>query len=541
MGCTSLLKNMTLTSVSFFVFIFVLLVLYYVLPLKHRWTVLLLGSVTFYGIICWKYAPFILATILTTYAGAIGVERIGIQGNRILQANKKIWSKEKRKAYKKQTDFYRRLAMFAVLILNFGILAVLKYYNWIFGSVGKLIHVEFPMVTLLLPLGISFYTFQSMGYLLDVYWEKAKAEKNLFRFALFVSFFPQIIQGPIAIYDDLARQLYEVHKLKYENIKFGFQLALWGLFLKMVLADRAVVALNALLAQKYELLPFWSIFAIALYAFQLYADFSGGINISRGVAQMFGIQLAENFRRPFFSKSVSEFWRRWHISLGHWLRTYLFYPLAVSKPFLRLGKWFYKRFPGSLGTHLSRVFPGCVATLITFFVVGIWHGPAWKYAGFGLWNGAVIFIAMLTEPLTKSILEKLKVRSGTFSYRLFQMLRTFTLILVGFAFDIGNGFKDTIRMLNRCFRDPLPPVNLKDTLLSLGLTQVDWNILILGYGLLFVVSLYQERSGNSLRNTLDMQSIWFQWLVTLGAIVAVFLFGMYGPGVTASEFVYMQF
>lgn len=532
---------MTLTSESFFIFVFLLLVLYYLFPLKHRWMILLLGSFAFYGIVCLKYMPFILLTILTTYGGALWLERFSASRRAELKAHKEDWAKEQRAAFKAQTVRRKRWIMLAVLLLNFGILAVLKYYNWIFGSLGKLVHVDFPMVTLLLPLGISFYTFQSMGYLLDVYWEKTAAEKNPARFALFVSFFPQIIQGPIAIYDDLATQLYEGHKLKYENIKYGFQLALWGLFLKMVLADRAVVALNTLLEQKYERQPFWSIFAIALYAFQLYADFSGGINISRGVAQMFGITMAENFRRPFFSKSVSEFWRRWHISLGHWLRTYLFYPLAVSKPFLRLSKWFSKHFPGPMGTHLSRVFPGCVATLITFFIVGIWHGPAWKYAGFGIWNGAVIFVAMLTEPLCRSALEKFKVRYTTFSYRLFQMVRTFILILVGFAFDISNGFKDTLRMLKRCLLDPMPPIRLKDTLLSLNLTQADWNILILGYGLLFAVSLYQERSGCSLRETLDKQSIWFQWLLTLGAIVTVFLFGMYGPGISAGEFVYMQF
>lgn len=532
---------MTLTSESFFIFVFALLVLYYLFPIKHRWTVLLLGSFAFYAIVCLKYMPFILLTILTTYGGAVWLERYGARRKEILKAHKEDWSKDTRKGYKAQTASRKRWILLAVLLLNFGILAVLKYYNWVFGALGDLIHVDFPMVSLLLPLGISFYTFQSMGYLLDVYWEKTAAEKNLARFALFVSFFPQIIQGPIAIYDDLAGQLYEGHKLKYENIKYGFQLALWGLFLKMVLADRAVVALNTLLEQKYELQPFWSIFAIVLYAFQLYADFSGGINISRGVAQMFGITMAENFRRPFFSKSVSEFWRRWHMSLGHWLRTYLFYPLAVSRPFLRLGKWFSKHFPGPVGTHLSRVFPGCVATFITFFVVGIWHGASWKYAGFGIWNGLVIFIAMLTEPLCKSALEKLQVRSTTFSYRLFQILRTFALNLVGFAFDIGSGFKDTLWMLKRCLLDPLPPVKFKDTLLSLGLTQADWNILFLGYGLLFAVSLYQERSGHSLRDTLDKQSIWFQWLATLGAIVAVFLFGMFGPGIAAGEFVYMQF
>jgi len=533
---------MTLTSESFFAFVFALLILYYLFPLKHRWTVLLAGSAAFYIIVCRRYFPFILTTILTTYAGALCLERFSAARKELLRENKETWTKEQKKAFKARTAVRKRWIMLTVLLLNFGILAVLKYYNWIFGSLGKLIHVDFPMVTLLLPLGISFYTFQSMGYLLDVYWEKTPAQKNLARFALFVSFFPQIIQGPIAIYDDLAHQLFEGHRIKYENLKYGFQLVLWGLFLKMVLADRAVIALNTLLEQKYEMGGFWSCFAVVLYAFQLYADFSGGINISRGVAQMFGITMAENFRRPFFSRSVSEFWRRWHITLGHWVKTYLFYPLAISKPFLRLGTWLNRHIPGQFGNHLGRVFPGCVATLITFFVIGIWHGPAWKYAGFGIWNGMVIFVAMLTEPLTKAALEKGGVRYTTFSYRLFQMLRTFVLIMVGFAFDIGNGFKDTLRMFAWFLKDPVPPLGqVKKTLYTLGLESYDWTILFWGYALVFVVSLYQERSGNSLRETLDKQSIWFQWVTTLGLIIVIYLFGMYGPGIAANEFVYMQF
>lgn len=535
---------MTLVSASFFIFVTIALVAYYVVPIRFRWIVLLAASFTFYGIVCLDYLPFLCVTIVTTWLGAMGMEKLDGKRKAILKENKAVWSKEEKKQFKNKFVKYKRIILIGVLVFNFGILGILKYYNWIAGTLGDRIGVSFPMVTLLLPLGISFYTFQTMGYLLDVYWEKTPAQKNPAKFALFASFFPQIIQGPIAIYDELAVQLNEGHRLKYENIKYGFQLILWGLFLKMVLADRSLVALNSLLDRKDDLGGFWNAAAIVIYAFQLYTDFSGGINISRGVAQMFGIQMAENFRRPFFSKDVSEFWRRWHISLGRWLKTYLFYPIAVSKPFLKMGRWLTAHIKGKLGAHLGRVLPGCIGTLITFLVIGMWHGANWRYAGFGLWNGIIIFISMLCDPLFGKFREKIGPVSETLSYRMFQILRTTILVLGGFAFDIADNLRDSVVMLTKCVTNPMPPAGIhafKDFLLGLGLQRQDWYILAAGLLLLFCVSLYQERSGKSVRVSLDKQCVWFQWIVMLAAMIAIFMFGMYGPGVTAGEFVYMQF
>ena len=535
---------MTLVSASFFIFVLIALVVYYAVPIRFRWIVLLAASFTFYGIVCLDYLPFLCVTIATTWLGAMGMERLDGKRKAVLKEYKAVWSKEEKKQFKNKFAKYKRIILVGVLVFNFGILCVLKYYNWIAGSIGDRMGVSLPVVTLLLPLGISFYTFQTMGYLLDVYWEKTPAQKNPAKFALFASFFPQIIQGPIAIYDELAAQLNEGYRLKYENIKYGFQLILWGLFLKMVLADRALVALNALLDQKDGLGGFWNAAAIVVYGFQLYTDFSGGIHISRGVAQMFGIHMAENFRRPFFSRDVSEFWRRWHISLGRWLKTYLFYPIAVSKPFLHMGRWLTAHIPGKAGVHLGRVLPGCIGTLITFLVIGMWHGANWRYAGFGLWNGIIIFISMLCDPLFRKFREKIGAASQSFSYRLFQIARTAVLVLAGFAFDIADNLRDSVAMLVKCVTDPIPlqtMPGIKEFLLSLGLQKLDWYILALGGLFLFCVSLYQERSGRSVRETLSRQCIWFQWGVMLCAMAAIFMFGMYGTGITAGEFVYMQF
>ena len=533
---------MTLTSLSFFGFVLGVLVLYYLFPLERRWWVLLAASFAFYGIVSLRYMPFLLVTIASTYGGAIWMEDMAAKRKAIQKEHKAEWSKEEKKAFKNGTASRKKGILVAVLLFNFGILAALKYYNWLASFIGDVTHTEPPLIKLLLPLGISFYTFQTMGYLIDVYWEKTPAQRNLGKFALFASFFPQIIQGPIGIYDDLAHQLYEGHKINYQNLKFGFQLILWGLFTKMVVADRAIVPLRAILEQKTELSGFWNLLAVLIYSIQLYADFAGGINISRGVAEMLGIDMAKNFIQPYFSKSVSEFWRRWHATLGHWLLTYLFYPLAVSKPLLRLGRWMSAHSKGKVGHHLARVVPGGIATLITFMAIGMWHGASWQYAGFGIYMGGIVFLSTLLEPVFVYLKEKLKVRYTTFSYRLFQMVRTFILILIADVFDIADGLRDSLVMIKKCLTDPLPGGDFsRAAVAALGLEKTDWMIMAAGVVAMFCVSLYQVRSGHQVRETLDKQGIWFQWLVTLGLLFSVIILGMYGPGISANEFVYMQY
>ncbi|MCQ2530416.1 MAG: MBOAT family protein [Lachnospiraceae bacterium] len=543
---------MTLTSLSFFAFVFATLVLYYIIPKKFRWIVLLAASAAFYGIVCLKYMPFIVFTAISTWLGALWLDKVANQRKAELKEHKADWDSDTKKAYKHKTLVNKRLILALVLVLNFGILAVIKYFDYISEWLSGFLPVPAISLGILLPLGISFYTFQSMGYIVDVYWGKTAPEKNFAKFALFVSFFPQIIQGPIAIYDDLAKQLYEGHDLQYENIKNGFILILWGLFKKMVIADRLIVILNAILDNRPGLYNFFGAIAILVYAAQLYMDFSGGIDISRGVAQMLGINMAYNFKRPFFARTVADFWRRWHISLCHWLRTYLFYPIAVSKAFLRFGKWIgshakKKDLPAdsvwggfTFIEHAGRVVPGCIATLLTFLIVGMWHGANWKYAGYGLWNGIIILVSMLLDPVFKYVINKTKIRTQTFSWRLWQIFRTFVITMVGFAFDIGNDMADSARMVLDCL-NPLGRAASVPAELNIGLKISDYAVIVVGLMIVFAVSLYQERSQKSFRDTLGKQSIWFQWVIMLGLLLGVVILGMYGPGVAANEFVYMNF
>ena len=334
---------MTLTSLSFYLLVLALLVLYYLVPKRFQWVVLLIGSYAFYAFVCLRYMGFIVITTLTTYFGARGMDAMTARMEQTVAAHKQDWEREERKAYKKRCKSRRKALMIGILVFNFGILAVLKYYNFfaesmeaLFASIG--LTVSLGHIGLLLPLGISFYTFQSMGYVLDVYREKVPAERNVGKLALFVSFFPQIIQGPIGVYDQLAHQLYDEHKYNFDNIRYGAELILWGFFKKLVIADRAVGMIHTVAGAYTDYAGTYVLLAALVYALQLYADFSGGIDISRGVAQMFGITMGENFRRPYFSRTLTEYWHRWHISLGDWLRNYLFYPLSISKAFLNWGR-----------------------------------------------------------------------------------------------------------------------------------------------------------------------------------------------------------
>lgn len=534
---------MTLTSFSFYIFVLVLLIFYYRLPRRYQWVVLLLGSAGFYAMLCLRYAGFLLITIFTTYAGARRLDRMAVEARQTLQEHRERWSAEERKAFKKRAQQRRKRLMTAVLLGNFGILAVLKYYNFFAGSLEALLagfglSASLGHVGLLLPLGISFYTFQSMGYLIDVYREKVPAERNAARFALFVSFFPQIIQGPIAVYSDLAEQLYAPHEFRFENIRRGAELVLWGFFKKLVIADRAVGMIQTVAGDYGNYSGTYILLAALVYALQLYTDFSGGIDISRGVAELFGIRMAENFRRPYFSRTLTEYWHRWHITLGDWLRTYLFYPLSISRAFLRFGRSAKAR----LGRHVGKVLPTALASLITFLVIGIWHGANWKYVAFGLWNGGVILVSALLQPASDRVVAALHIRREQAWYQVFSMLRTFVLVLIGYYFDIAANLTDALQMLWRSVAYFHPAdLRLSAVLRALPLTKYDWFVLALGTATVFTASVLQERQPRAIRESLDAACLPLRWTVLLAGIFAVVLFGMYGPGLNAASFVYMQF
>ena len=427
---------MELFSLQYFLFISILLPVYFLLPRLFRttgrfqWAVLLAASLGFYVYSSQGAVLLLLLTAFTVWSGGL---LLSMQDAAYAKQKKAGFSSPSdRKTAKKRTTAAKRRILVLVLLLNFGILAWLKYFTVLLPAFSGL----------LLPLGISFYTFQSISYLVDQYNGKYPAERNFLHFLLFVSWFPQLLQGPIGRYDRLRPQLFRENRCEGARIKRALLLVLFGLMKKYAIADMLSGSIASVLDGDTSRFPgSLVVFAILLYSAQQYADFSGGIDMITGVSLLFGIELDPNFRQPYFSTSLGDFWRRWHISLGAWMRDYLFYPFALLKPMQHFGKWCTKHF-GRHGKHLGRVLPAGIANLVVFFVVGIWHGPQLHYILWGLYNGLVIALSDLTEPFWKGLSVKLRMNTASRGFHVFRILRTFVIVNIGWYFDRISQFQN---------------------------------------------------------------------------------------------------
>ncbi len=542
---------MTLISFGFLLLVTITGLIYFLLPEKlkqYQWVVLLVSSLFFYIYTCNKYSFYIFLTIISTYLCGLKLQKLNDQTSLRIKEQKGIWSAEEKKKFKASMQNKKKLVTALALVFNFGILALLKYLGFIFAQADRVLSSigldpNLPALKLVLPLGISFYTFQAMGYIIDIYRKKVTAERNIAKLSLFLSFFPQIIQGPIAIYSDLAHQLFETHKFSYDRFKRGGILILWGMFKKLVIADRAVSIVTYIPEHfgKYQGSVF--IFAGIVYAIQLYADFSGGVDMCRGVAEIYGITMAENFRRPYFSKTLTEYWHRWHITLGDWLRNYLFYPISLSKPFLKMGKNLKK-----VNKNFGKVLPTSIASLITFVVIGIWHGSELRYVAFGLWNGLVIMLSSFMQPVDKKIIDKLKINVNKLPYKVFAMARTFIFVLVGYFFDISKSVKSAVYMMYKGVTDfhladlkPFFKISKESLIPGRSLDLQDILMIFFGAFIIFIISVIQEKKQEPVRDILSRKKLPVQWIVYIMLIMGIIICGTYGPGVSPADFVYMQF
>ncbi len=531
---------MNFVSSSFLLFIAAVVLVYFITPKKFRWCVLLLASYFFY----WTSSQWLLLvhllTVIFTWGIGLWIYKIDSAGKQALKDNAETLSKEDKKALKEKTKKQTRSVMWLGIIVDLGILVFLKYWNFFIGSVNPILrnlNLSFPELHLLLPLGISFYTLQAMAYMIDISRGKIVPDRNPLKFMLFMSFFPQIVQGPIARHSQLANQLYEGHSFDFQRLGFGFQLMLWGWFKKMVIADRIAIPIGTVIDHIGDYKGLIIFFSFALYGIQIYADFSGGMDIARGFAQMVGVNLELNFTQPYFSRSIEEFWRRWHITLGSWMRDYIFYPLSLSKGFASLGRKARKLFGVSFGKKL----PSFIAMFIVYFLVGIWHGSSYKYIAYGLWNGIFIMAGIMFEELYEKIRQIGGFDINSIGHRLFQMGRTFVLISLGRYFSRAYSFKYAIRFFKDTF------VNWKDlsflldgTLKKLGLDTANWILLLFAILVLFLVDYMHEKDVH-IRETVAVQHPLFRWAVYTIAILSILIFGIYGPGYDAASFIYEQF
>ena len=528
---------MLFTSYEFIAFLMLVFVLFYTVPKKLQWVLLLIASYGFYYIADPRYLLFILVTTISTFFLGVKITDINQEQDSYLKEHKKELSREEKKAYKGKMKARKWNWLLLCLILNIGILSVTKYTNFVITNIDNLLggNGVLSPVNMIVPMGISFYTFQSMGYIIDVYRGKQEAQRNPFKFALFVSFFPQLVQGPISRYGDLAPTLFAEHKFDGKTVSYGLMRMLWGYFKKMVIADRLLSAVTTLVQDTEVYTGTYVFIAMLFYAFELYCDFTGGIDITIGIAETMGIRLAENFNLPYFSKNIKEYWNRWHMTMGSWFTDYIFYPISVCGPMLKLSKWSRAH----LGEQIGKRVPVYLSSFTVWLATGVWHGAAWNFIVWGLMNFVVIMISQELEPLYAKFHSRFNVK-GKAPYEVFQIIRTILLMSMIRMFDCYRDVPLTFKMIGTMFTKVNLSVFTDGSLLEVGLSGADYIVLAVGLIIVLGVSMIKVRVG-SVRDVLAQKpAICFYGLMAV-LFVIIIVFGAYGIGYDASQFIYNQF
>lgn len=453
---------------------------------------LLIASYYFYMNWNAKYAVLIAFSTIVTYASGLFLSK----------------TNDQRK---------RKLIVGLSLTVNFLILFFYKYFNFFSESIEYTLtllgtKMDLPQLDILLPVGISFYTFQAVGYTIDVYKKDLEAEKNLGKYALFVSFFPQLVAGPIERSKNLLPQLSNLNQLKYENLRSGGYLILWGLFKKMVIADNLSILVNTLYDSPEKYTGIETFVGVIFFSFQIFCDFSAYTDIARGVARLFGIDLMKNFDSPYLALNITEFWRRWHISLSTWFRDYLYFPLGGS----RVG--------------LNRMY---MNLFLVFLISGLWHGASINFVIWGAIHGVVIVLEKMYQ---KRDLIKIS-NKDLFSYRLLKISSTFALVTFLWIFFRANTFGDSMIIIKNLFNWDMNNL-FNGNVYTLGLTQGEFWITIFFVLVMLLVEYYNSFI-SSISNFIMNQKLVFRWALYLGLIYIILIFGNYGG--EQQQFIYFQF
>lgn len=531
------------TMTSYFAVIFLVaflpicIIVYSIIPQKTKKYFLLFASMVFFWLVSGQLIVYLILTIMSVHYFGIWLDRI--QGKR--NAAVKAAPKEERKALKKVFLHQSRLVLLFAAVIHIGVLLVIKYSPFFTTNVNNLfallnVPLQLDIPSYIMPIGISFFTLQAISYLFDVYRGLIKADDNIFRLALFMSFFPQIVEGPICRYGQTANQLWNVKQIEFENLKLGAQRILFGLMKKLVIADR----LNPLIKEVFSNYSNYQggIIAIAAvcYTIQLYMDFSGTMDAVMGIAQIFGVTMPENFQRPFFSKSISEFWQRWHITLGTWFKDYIFYPVTMSKPMKNLTSSARKK----LGNHFGPLLAGSVALFCVWFCNGLWHGSAWNYIFFGMYHFALILAGNIISPAVTATNKKLHINADCFAYRTMQMVRTTILVIIGELFFRAEGLKDGLAMFGKMVTD-FSFSTLDSTLMDkLKIDVQDIIIVAVALVIIFVISVLNEK-GINIRLSLKKKNIVIRWGLLYALIMFIVIFGAYGKGYVPVDPIYANF
>lgn len=524
---------MTYTSFVFFLIYFgITYFLYTIFPLKAKWCVLLGGSVVFYFVATKGHIESIILSTVIIWAVGLIIQKF----NDLFKAKKKGLTSEERKKLKNKYKTYKITALTIGVLLNIGFLLVSKYFNFFGDTFNSLFNTAIPKLDIIQPLGISFYTLQAISYITDVYRGRYPASKNIFRVSLYLMFFLTIVEGPIARFDQLGTQLNNCKKFSFKDFSFGAQLVVWGLFKKIVIADRVSEFVGNVFDNNTEYGGIIVIAAIMMYTLQLYCEFSGVMDVVSGLAEMMGISLPQNFARPFFAKGINEFWQRWHITLGGWLRDYIFYPISLSKPFMKLTKSARKKF----NPYYTNLIPTSVALFFVWFANGMWHGASWKYIVYGLYYYVLMMIGLFAEPISAKLCTALHINRQSKIFHAFQVLRTFIIVNFGMLIFRADSLKVALNMFKSIFTKFDLSVLTVGGHNGLGLDIYDYIIVAIGVLTILAVGIIQEKQ-IPIRQKIAEQKLPIKFVIYLFAIFTVILFGAYGENYGVVDLIYANF
>lgn len=513
------------------------ILIYAIFPRSKRRYVLLAESLCFFWLISGRLTVYLAFSAFSMHWFGMWIDRIYRRRD---ESTATLEHSERRTVKKQYTKKARCVLAFAA-VLHIGTLLVLKYsafavenINSLFGLFGAEQRIAVPDYAL--PIGLSFFTLQAVSYIVDVYREKIKADENLCRLALWIAFFPQIVEGPICRYSQTADKLWQCEGIDFDNLTLGIQRILFGMLKKIVVADR----LNSFVSNVFTDYKDYGGGVIALaavcYTIQLYMDFSGSMDAVVGTAQIFGIEMPENFKRPFFSKTITEFWKRWHISLGEWFRDYLFYPVTMSKPMQSLTKSARKK----LGNYFGSLIAGSIALFCVWFCNGLWHGAAWNYIFFGMYHFALILTGRLFAPLINAVNGRLRIDPGKRPYRIMQIIRSDILIVIGELFFRANGVSAGLYMFKKAVTDFSISELSPEVFGQLGIDYSDFLITAVTVVIVFAVGLINERD-ICIRRELKSKSAVLRWSVLYAIIIYIVIFGAYGVGYMPVDPMYADF
>ena len=523
--------------VFIFIFLPLTVIIYNLLPQKHRWKALLIASYIFFWSISGKLIIYLLITTLSMFLYGKYFAKMQNKRDEML----KNAEKEKKKEIKAQYLKKERKVLVLAIIVQIGILVVLKYSSFLGTNINTVFNIlnipfSFKIAKFLVPIGISFYTLQAIAYMVDVYKEKIKPDEYLGRLALFISFFPQIMEGPISRYTQTAQSLWEGNKTNYESLKFGVQRIIWGLMKRIVIADRLNLFILAIF-DNYTKFDGGIIFiGMVLYTLQLYADFSGTIDMAIGIGEIFGVKLPENFKQPFFSKTISDFWTRWHITLGTWLRDYIYYPVSLSSKCKKITTSARKK----IGNYYGPLIASAVALFAVWICNGLWHGSDWNYIFFGMYHFAIILSGKIIEPFNKKVISILHINREKFIYSVLQMIRTAFLVFIGELFFRANSLKAGFEMFGIMISNFTFKSLLDGQIFQLGIGRGDFLILAIMVVILFVVGILKE-NGVDIRKSVSKKNIIIRWTIYYAVLILIIVFGAYGVGYKPVDPMYAQF